>query len=74
MRDPAANGEPVVGKAGEKGALMSPGYASVEARRQYVLECGKGMDLLSVVAIAQALDYWRKPIEPYSGVYFHAMT
>ena len=56
VRDPAANGEPVVGKAGEKGALMSPGYASVEARRQYVLECGKGMDLLSVVAIAQALE------------------
>ena len=57
--DPAAAGAPVVGKAGEKGALTSPGYASEEARRQYVVECGKGMDLLSVVAIAHALDYWR---------------
>jgi len=67
VRDPAAQGAPMVGKAGEKGALMSPGYASVEARRQYVVECGKGMDLLSVVAIAHALDYWRKPIEPQGG-------
>ena len=31
----------------------------VEERRQYVVECGRGMDLLSVVAIAHALDYWR---------------
>ena len=59
LYDPAAKGM-VVGTAGGKGVLMSLDDKIAEQRNMYVVECSKGMDLLSVVAISFALDFWRK--------------